>query len=536
MKNIYKSIFMCTVLFMMGACTDLDEVLVGEVTEPFAEEEPTFGNFDGGGGGPSDAISSAFNQLRSAGSANHGGYWSLQSVSTDEMAVTQKGGDWYDGGIWIDVHRHTAGPTNGPVTGTWGQQYTAIGACNTLLASGNLDANQTAQVRVLRAFFYYRLMDLYGRVKIVTTPGVDAPQATRAQVFAFVESEILSALGIAAVTPAMDLSASDLTETSSVYRVNHFGALGLLAKVYLNAEVYTGTPRYAEAAIAASYIIDNGSYVLCDTGCSVPNPGQRPAVASDPDVLEGYAAVFAPNNFNNPEMIWSIPFDHVTGAGMNFVQMTLHYSSQFTWNTRDQPWNGYSALEDFYNSYDNADKRKAANFIVGPQLDYNGSSLIDYAATDGNLEISYVPEINELEPNANRVGGARLGKFSFRQGEQPEQDNDFPIIRLGDVYLIRAEATARAAGDWSLAANDVNTIRARAGLSAMGTITADSFLAERGREMFQESSRRQDLIRFGKYDDPWWEKSASAPFRSLFPIPQEQIDASGGTLTQNPGY
>ena len=539
MKNIYKTIFMCTVLFTMGSCTDLDEVLVGEVTEAFSETEPTFGTFNGGGPGPSDAMSSAFAELRNSGSANHGGYWSVQSVSSDEMAVTQKGGDWYDGGIWIDVHRHTAGATNGPITGAWNQQYNAIGACNSLLAGGSLDANQTAQVRVLRAFFYYRLLDLYGRVKIVTQPQQDAPQATRAQVFAFVEGELKAALGISAVTASMDLSGSDLGATSSVYRVNQFGAMGLLAKLYLNAEVYTGTPRYQEAAWAAGYVIDNGGYILCGSpqgDCAVPNPGKRPAVETDPENLTGYAAVFAPNNYNNPEMIWSIAYDHVNGSGMNYVQMTLHYSSQFTWNTRDQPWNGYSALEDFYNSYDNADERKTANFIVGPQLDYEGSAILDYASTTGQLEIDYSVEINELEPNANRIGGARLGKFSFRQGEIPEQDNDYPIIRLGEMYLIRAEGTARAAGDWSLAGPDMNTIRSRAGLSAASGITAESFLAERGREMFMEVTRRQDLIRFGKFTDAWWEKSASPSFRNVFPIPQEAIDASGGTLTQNPGY
>jgi hypothetical protein len=167
-------------------------------------------------------------------------------------------------------------------------------------------------------------------------------------------------------------------------------------------------------------------------------------------------------------------------------------------------------------------------------LDYGGSALIDFAST-GELEISYSTDINELEPDANRVGGARMGKFSFRQGQAQEADNDYPIVRLGEMYLIRAEGLARAAGDWSLAAADVNTIRARAGLSPI-SVTADSFLAERGREMFQESTRRQDLIRFGKYNDPWWEKSASQPFRNIYPIPQGQIDASGGTLTQNPGY
>ena len=175
------------------------------------------------------------------------------------MAVTQKGGDWYDGGIWIDMHRHTYGPSNGPVNGTWTGQYAAIGACNSSLASGDLDENQVAQVRALRAFFYYRLLDLYGRVKIVTTPGVDAPQSTRLQVYNFVESELLAALGIAGVSPAMDLSSSPLTTTVDPYRINQYAALGLLAKLYLNAGVFTGTPKYAEAAIAASYVIDNGS-------------------------------------------------------------------------------------------------------------------------------------------------------------------------------------------------------------------------------------------------------------------------------------
>ncbi len=536
MKLTYKLFTICFALLTVGACTDLDDVLVGEVDSAFNGTEPSFGNFDGGGSGPSDAVSSAYNQLRESGSANHGGYWSVQSVSSDEMAITQKGGDWYDGGIWINMHRHTFTSTNGPIKDAWNQQYAAIGACNTSLADGGLDANQTAQVKALRAFFYYRLLDMYGRVKIVTTPGVDAPQSSRADVYNFVESELLASLGIASVTAGMDLSASPLGTANNPYRINQFAALGLLAKLYLNAEVYSGTPKYAEAALAAGYVIDNGGYMLCDTGCSEINEGRRPSVASDPETLEGYAAVFAPNNQNNPEIIWSIAYDNVSGTNMNFAQMSLHYSSQFTWNLANQPWNGYSALEDFYNSYEATDKRKTANFIVGPQSDYEGSVILDYAASGGDLELTYTPEIDELEPNASRKGGARLGKFSFRQGQQDNMDNDMPIIRLGDLYLIRAEGNARAASDWSLAMTDVNTIRARAGVAAMTSVTADSFLAERGREMFMEVTRRQDLIRFGKWSSSWWEKSNSDSFRTVFPIPQEQIDASGGTLTQNPGY
>ncbi|MDE3742943.1 RagB/SusD family nutrient uptake outer membrane protein [Maribacter polysaccharolyticus] len=532
-KNIFKILLMCSGAFF-ASCTDLEEDLIGEIDNAVSIVEAS-SDFEGGGNGGNDALSVAYSQLRSSGSANHGGYWSIQSVSTDEMAVTQKGGDWYDGGIWIDMHRHTYGPSNGPIDGTWSQTYTAIAACNDLLAT-SLDANQTAQIRVLRALFYFRLLDLYGRVKIITSTGTDAPQSTRLQVFNFVESELLAAIGIPSVTASMDLSNSPLGVDVNPYRVNQYAALGLLSKLYLNAEVYTGTPRYTEAANAASYVIDNSGYILCGEGCSVPNPGKRPAVDTDPDELEGYAAVFAPNNQDNPEIIWSIAYDAATGGGMNFHVMSLHYSSQFTWNFENQPWNGYSALEDFYNSYDDDDARKAASFIVGQQYDYNGSAILDYAATDGELELNYTPDINELEPNASRKGGARLGKFSNRLFQRQEMDNDMPIIRLGELYLIRAEGMARATGDWSMAAADVNTIRARAGLDAMTTIDADSFLAERGREMFMEATRRQDLIRFGKYDDPWWEKTNSDAYKSLFPIPQPQIDAAQGTLTQNPGY
>jgi len=194
---------------------------------------------------------------------------------------------------------------------------------------------------------------------------------------------------------------------------------------------------------------------------------------SDPDMLEGYAAVFAANNEGNPEHIFTIEYDEVTAGGMNFAMMNLHYSSQFTYNFDSQPWNGYATLEEFYNSYESGDKRKANNFLAGPQSDFGGSAILDFAADDEDIVLDYTPQINELA---------------------------------------RGEARARAAGDWSLAEPDVNVVRARAGVSPMSAITAESFLEERGREMFAESHV------------------------NLFPIPFEALQAANGTLTQNPGY
>jgi len=115
-------------------------------------------------------------------------------------------------------------------------------------------------------------------------------------------------------------------------------------------------------------------------------------------------------------------------------------------------------------------------------------------------------------------------------------NNDYPIVRLGDVFLIRGEARARQAGNWDLALPDVNVLRDRAQIEQLTSLDADSFFDERGREMFEESSRRQDQIRFGKFQDTWWEKTNADAFRNVFPIPRDQIDASDGTLTQNPGY
>jgi hypothetical protein len=545
MKNFNKIFFGTLSIFaFVIACTDLEEELVSDFTEQLTVPgvNVDLGETDGSSQAVQDQIGSAFEKLRD-GTAGHNNYWSVQTVSSDEMQVGQKGGDWFDGGIWLDMHRHEYTAANGPLTNTWNTQYNAISEINSNLAKSGLTANEVAQLKVLRAFFYWRLMDVFGNVKIVTSVGSDAPQSSRADVFAFVESEILAALGVSAITADMDLTNSDLTTNPKKYRINQYAAVGLLSRIYLNAEVYSGTARYAEAAIAAGWVIDNGPYELTTEGnSSVTNLAQRPGVATDPDTLVGYPAMFAPNNQDNVELIWTVPFDSFKGGGMNFHMMGLHQPSQFAFNFDSQPWNGYQTLEALYNSYEDGDIRKKSNFLVGQQYSYSGLPLSDWAADDFNpdgtkhLPLNYTPEINELAPNSIRQSGARMYKFSHSQFERNEKSNDFPILRLSEMYMNRAEGLARAAGDWSLALTDVNIIRERAKVSAYSSITADEFLAEKGREFYQESHRRTDLIRFGKYNDAWFEKSASASYKTLMPIPTDAIIASGGSLTQNPGY
>jgi len=391
-------------------------------------------------------------------------------------------------------------------------------------------------------------MDLYGNIKLPTAPGASVAQSTRAEAFAFIESELLAALGDNDLSDGIDLSSSVLGTSKDAYRLNQFGVLGIIAKLYLNAEVYLesaagardGTPHYNEAAAAATYIIDNGGYTLClPANCKGSNPGARPeggaltGADADPTELAGFPHVFQPNNQGNPEHIWTVKYDAATAGGFNLAMMALHYSSQLTWNFDSQPWNGYSTLEAFYNSY-NGDPRQKWSFIEGPQYDFGGNDLLDYATDDGNPLLNYTPYVNEIYPDGCRECGARPGKFSYAQFGRSSMDNDFTLVRLGQVYLIRAEALARAAGDWSLALTDVNTVRARAGAGGLAAMDATVFLAERGREMFSEAVRRTDLIRFGKYGDSWWEKPASDANKTIFPIPFDAIQAGG--LSQNPGY
>ena len=518
MKYLNRLLLVALTVFVGVACSDLDENLRGDFTEEdLTPNNPGLGATPNVNGTiPNDGLNSAYSELLN-GTAAHESYFTITGVSTDEMVITQKGGDWFDGGIWLNMHRHDFRPTNPGLNNAWTAAYGGISEANSLLANGGLNANQTAQLRVLRAFFYWRLMDTFGRVKIVTTPGVDAPQVDRPAVYDFVVREITESI-------------PDLGTNNGYSRLNEYAAYAMLAKIYLNAEVYTrpypytpgtGTPAWQEAIDAADMVINSGQYNL------------------DSD----FASVFAPDNVENMEHIFIAPYDEVTGTGMNFAQMTLHYPSQLTFDLQNQPWNGYSTLEEFYNSYDANDVRREASFIAGPQTDLNGNPILDVAfdkADPDGAPINYTPAINELAPNGSRQAGARLGKFSFKIGQGDNMDNDYTILRYADVLMAKAEAVARRDGNWSNSTTLalVNQLRARAGVTNFSALTADEFLAELGREFFQESKRRTDLIRFEAWGDSWWEKDGhNDSYKNVMPIPLDQINATtDNSLTQHEDY
>jgi len=533
--NSYISVQILVVLFILPACNQLEENLVGELTTDTGEY-PLIADCSCG---PNDGLFGVYEELRNTGTANHGSYYSLQEITSDEMTIIAKGADWGNRQPLIDLHQHTYQPTHTFLNNTWVQTYRAIDRINKLLEQNYsyLDADEIAEATALRAYFYLRLLDLFGNVKLVTSPRYEGVQVNRKELFDFVEAELLTALGVTEITAELDLAESPLTTDANPYQINQYGALGILAKLYLNAGVYTNQNRYAEAAAAATYIIDSGFYRLCGAGCQVLNLGKRNGVSADPDNLEGYAAVFAPNNENNPEHIFAVFYDELSGTGMNFSHMNLHKASQLSYSLTEQPWNGYAVLEEFYNAYESEDARKEASFLVGKQLDFGGNAILDYTSNEDEIALNYTPQIGEITNNTNQKVGVRSKKFSYKLFGRTNMDNDYPIVRLGEMYLTRAEATARLSGDWNQAIPDVNILRARAGVSLYTTLDEVEFLAERGRELFQESTRRTDLIRFGKYNDTWWEKPSDlSDHVNIFPIPFEQIEASGGSLVQNPGY
>jgi hypothetical protein len=349
--------------------------------------------------------------------------------------------------------------------------------------------------------------------------------------------------------------------------MNYYAGKALLAKLYLNAEVYTGTAMWNDVITACDEIINSGQYSL----------------------ESNYFTNFNIDNSGSKEFIFAIPYDQVFFKDFHLAVATLHYGSQMTYNLTQQPWNGYCSMEEFYNSYSDDDLRKGdvgtregpavkrGNFIAGyqytsglelvtddgfeaPNPDRKPVPLLGDPDGDtlnfGNM-FSDQPQINELGPQAYRQSGVRIGKWEIENGSDPQNmSNDYAVFRYADVLLMKAEALWRT-GQTSEALTLVNMIRARAGISdlttldgpvsydmAGGNIAGGELLNEIGREMFAECHRRQDLIRWGLFTDlekwilPYYNPQdvlKTDAYTTLFAIHRDKLDANPN-LDQNPGY
>jgi len=489
MKIIIRNIALGSVFLLSGqACTNLTETPYDVI--------PTdqFGNTP-------EQQAALLGPLYSSLGDYFGRYAEL-NTTTDEQVIPTRGGDWKDGDAWKRLKQHSWTPAgdDDKFNGMWSWCYNSITSINQQLGKIT-DKGTLAELRALRAFYHYVALDHFRNIIIADKIGGESPvQKSGAESFAWIEKELKEAY-------------PDLSETvgGAYYgRFNKYVASMLLAKLYINAEVWTGTAKWAEAKAECDKIIASNKYQL----------------SAD------FFSNFSTQNQASKENILAVPYDASKRGGFNMNMRTLHYLSQLTYNTPQAPWNGYCTATEFYNSFAESDDRKKM-WIVGQQYSSTGVALKD----DG-VPMVFTPEIPAFEMAAGpvaRLAGARSQKYEIqRNGSSNDQDNDFVIFRLGDTYLMRAEANLRL-GNAADAIKDVNVIRARAGATPVTKLTLDNMLAERGWEMAWEYVRRQDLVRFGQFTKAWKFKEASPAFRNIFPIPATQL-ALNPNLKQNPGY
>lgn len=493
---------------LYGGCTDLSE-------DPFSAITPS--NFYKTDEEVRSGIAAVYNAMNTASTGN---YHYHNTISSDEQVIPVRGQDWFDNGTHLEAQRHLwqAGSVAGlgSINSAWVQAYTGIARANVLLGAieGAPVANKPrtiAEARLLRAWFYYLLMDMFGGVPLVTDAAVaPRPRASRAETFAFIEKELTEAKA--------DLPAS--WPASDYGRVTKGAADAILAAMYLNAEVFTGTvteaglqkgPAQWQKAIDAADRVIAGPYQL----------------------TTDQAANFRADNNTSPEMVFVSARRPEAGVSFNFISNNIHYN-QFS----PAPNNGRAAEPPTYRKFDPADKRFSI-FLAGPQ-----NHLVTGAAVNDRTgaRLNYTIDFRDIT-QATEGEGTRIYKFPFDPARSgTNHGNDFPIYRLAEMYLIKAEAMNEL-GQTAAAIQLINDrIRARVYNPPKPLSTALSkdearaaILDERLFELIDEGKRRADLIRHGKWLPPSWEKLQDAPYRVLMPIPQTQMDANP-LLTQNPGY
>lgn len=514
MKTYNKRyIILVCICFMSFSCTDLEETVYDQLTTEnfFKTEEDVV-----------SAFAPAYSSYRTLVS-NHKGSWYWVSLNTvDETVTPVRGSAWFDGGIHTRLYLHDWTSDENALTQTWRQMYGGINTCNRLIyqfENAEFEVPDIegviAELKVARAFWYYLLIDFYGNVPIVTqydVPDGFLPEtSSRSDVFDFIVSELLE---------NMD-KLSEEADQSTYGRWNQWNAKHLLARMYLNAEVWKGIPMWDECIAVCDEIMGSGNYVL----------------------ESSYKSSFVTDNENSSEITFAIPFDEIYTAGSSrfHVHMwTLHGLSRETFNAQTGFWGGISATPSFIETYDPDDMRLNLSWLSGPQYASDGTPLYcaGWRSEDAGKPLDYTKDIDDLT-DAGEHQGYRLFKYEIVNEVTNSMSNDFVFFRYADVYFMKAESLYRK-GDKPGAVTLINKVRERAFEPDKGITAAilddERFLKEYAWEFAQEGHRRQQLIRFGKFTTGTWSfHNPSEPFRVLFPIPRQERLANPN-LDQNDGY
>lgn len=471
------------------------------------------------------------------------GIYDYNTLTTDEAIIPIRGGNWYDGGLWKNMYDHTWTATDTDLYNVWKYLYKVIVLSTKSLET--IDQHKSllndqqrdeykAEVRAVRAMFYYYAMDMFGRIPILessTQKTADIRQSNRSDVFKYIVNELQT------VAPLLPNEHSNL-QGNYYGRVTRPVVWFLLAKLALNAEVYTDdnwTDSYRPDGKTIMFDVDGtqkNAWLTCIHYCNL--------IASAGYSLESdYTKNFAVHNENSNENIFTIPLDKMLylnefhylfrsrhyahggaygGASENGTCATLHTMAVYGYNTSSP------------------DARLDMNFYTG-KVEVDGS----YVTLDDGTPLEYKPLAVEQNLTASpyiETAGARMKKYevdrtAYSDGRMP--DNDIVLYRYADVMLMKAEAKVR---NGESGYDELNAVRNRVGMPSLPA-TLDNILNERLLELVWEGWRRQDMIRFGiynkQYDIHTPSEADKKGYTTVFPIPGKARELNPN-LEQNPGY
>ena len=548
----YRFLFLLLAALSMTSCLDehpkdqLDEdAIYGSASDIYINAVASLYNYIGGAN-ESEGIQGTCR-----------GIYDYNTLTTDEAMIPIRGGDWYDGGLWNAMYQHRWTADDQSLYDTWKYIYKVIVLANKSLdiissKSGLLSAAQQqeyrAEVRAIRAMFYYYAMDMFGRVPLVLSTDEQRyssqfqGQTDRSSVFHFVFQELQQVL-------------PSLPDQHSNKEGNYYGRITqpvvnfLLAKLALNAEIYMyddWTQGYANrpkgsdihfsvpAADASSHGGDKelNAWETCIYYCD--------KLAEEGYVLESDDAFnFSTHNETSKENIFTIPMDkNIYTNQFHYLFRSYHYThgGVLGWGSENGTCATISTMKANHYGEADEDARCKMNFVAGV-VKVDGHELL----LDNGKPLEYQPfEVAQNLTNSKfvKTAGARMAKYevdrtSYMDGKL--QSNDIVLFRYADALLMKAEAKVRNGENGD---EELNRIRARVGMPYRKA-TLDNILEERLLELVWEGWRRQDLIRFGKftgaYDLRTPLQGESSGYTTVFPIPQKCIDLNS-ELVQNKGY
>ena len=538
MKTIIKYILAAPLMLCFSSCLD-------EHPKDQLDQEAIYNNADNI---YKNAVASLYNYIGS-NQESEGlqgtcrGIYDYNTLTTDEAMNPIRGGDWYDGGLWENMYQHKWNANDINLYNVWkylfkvivisNQSLSIIDSHQTLL-SAEQTRDFTAEVRAVRALFYYYAMDMFGRVPIVTSYDVKLEQVTqseRSEVFKFIVDELQDV--------APQLADEHSNKEGDYYgRVTRPVANFLLAKLALNAEIYTDdnwTDGKRQDGKSIYFNVNGEKKNAWETCIWYCEQLRQEGYELESD----YASNFAVYNENSKENIFTIPLD----KNLYLNEYHYHYRSRhykhggaYGGSSENGTCATVSTVKAFGYGTDNVDNRFKINFYADTVL-VDGKKIY----LDNGKPLVYMPlelKLNLSDSPYKQTAGARVGKYevdrtAYSDGRQV--DNDIVLFRYGDALLMEAEAKVRNGEDGSI---ELNAIRDRVGMPHVEA-NLDNILKERLLELVWEGWRRQDLIRFGKYTKAYDQRTPlekeSTGFTTVFPIPQRCLDLNK-KLKQNPSY